>query len=57
MHVESLVLGGKCIGATNTVTVTLPVPAVNLVNPIQPPANPQQNPPIPMAQAPFQMPL
>ena len=37
--------------------VSLPVPAVNLVNPIQPPANPQQNLPIPMAQVPFQMPL
>ena len=34
-----------------------PVPAVNPVNPIQPPANPQQNLPIPMAQALFQMPL
>ena len=37
--------------------VSLPVPAVNLVHLIQPPANPQQNLPIPMAQAPFQMPL
>ena len=37
--------------------VSLPVLAVNLVNLIQPPANPQQNLPIPMAQVPFQMPL
>ena len=37
--------------------ISLPVPAVNLVNLIQPPANPQQNPPIPMAQVPFQIPL
>ena len=37
--------------------VSLPVPAVNPVNSIQPPANPPQNPPIPMAQVPFQMPL
>ena len=37
--------------------ISLPVLAVNPVNPIQLPANPQQNPPIPMAQAPFQMPL
>ena len=37
--------------------VSLPVPAVNLDNLIQPPANPWQNSPIPMAQVPFQMPL
>ena len=37
--------------------VSLPVPAVTLVHPIKPPANPQQNLPIPMSQAPFQMPL
>ena len=37
--------------------VSLPVPAVNPVNSIQLPANPQQNLPIPMAQVPFQMPL
>ena len=37
--------------------ISLPIPAINLVNPIQPPANPRQNLPIPMAQVPFQMPL
>ena len=37
--------------------ISLPVPAVNSVNLIQPPANPRQNSPIPMAQVPFQMPL
>ena len=37
--------------------LAIPAPAVNLVNLIQPPANPRQNLPIPMAQVPFQMPL
>ena len=40
-----------------SIPIPLPAPAVNPVNPINLPANPRQNPPIPMSQPAFQMPF
>ena len=40
-----------------SISIPLPAPALNPVNPINPPANPQQNLPIPMTQPTFQIPL